>query len=39
MIQIYRVTKYYEGVPALRDVTFSVDKGEFVFVTGPSGAG
>jgi cell division transport system ATP-binding protein len=39
MIQLYRVTKYYEGVPALRDVSFSVDKGDFVFVTGPSGAG
>ncbi len=39
MIQLYRVTKYYEGVPALSDVSFSVDKGEFVFVTGPSGAG
>jgi len=39
MIQLYRVTKYYEGVPALREVTFTVDKGEFVFVTGPSGAG
>src|SRR5574337_681673 len=39
MIQLYRVTKYYEGVPALREVSFSVDKGEFVFVTGPSGAG
>jgi cell division transport system ATP-binding protein len=39
MIQLYRVTKYYEGVPALREVSFVVDKGEFVFVTGPSGAG
>jgi len=39
MIQLYGVSKYYEGVPALREVDFTVDKGEFVFVTGPSGAG
>ncbi len=39
MIQLYRVTKYYEGVPALKDISFTVNKGEFVFVTGPSGAG
>jgi cell division transport system ATP-binding protein len=39
MIQLYRVTKYFEGVPALSDVSFTVEKGEFVFVTGPSGAG
>ncbi len=39
MIKLYRVTKYYEGVPALSDVSFVVEKGEFVFVTGPSGAG
>jgi cell division transport system ATP-binding protein len=39
MIQLYRVSKYYEGVPALREVSFRVNKGEFVFITGPSGAG
>ncbi len=39
MIQLYRVSKYYEGVPAVREVSFSIDKGEFVFMTGPSGAG
>jgi cell division transport system ATP-binding protein len=39
MIQLYGVTKSYEGVPALRKVSFAVDKGEFVFLTGPSGAG
>ena len=39
MIQLYRVTKYYEGVPALREVSFTMGKGEFAFITGPSGAG
>jgi cell division transport system ATP-binding protein len=39
MIHLYRVSKYYEGIPALREITVSVDKGEFIFVTGPSGAG
>lgn len=27
------------GVPALKDVSFSVEKGEFVSITGPSGSG
>ena len=39
MIHLYRVSKYYEGVPALREITFNVDKGEFLFLTGASGAG
>jgi len=39
MIHLYKVSKSYEGVPAIRDITFNVDKGDFIFVTGPSGAG
>ena len=40
MIQLYHVSKNYEGgVPALVDVTLSVAKGEFAFITGASGAG
>ena len=40
MIQLFNVKKSYGGVaPALFDITFSVKKGEFIFLTGPSGAG
>ncbi|HWP47002.1 MAG TPA: cell division ATP-binding protein FtsE [Candidatus Limnocylindrales bacterium] len=40
MIQMYNVYKVYEGgVRALEDITLSIEKGEFVFLTGPSGAG
>ena len=40
MIQLFHIFKTYEGnVTALSDITLRVEKGEFVFVTGPSGAG
>lgn len=39
MIEFQNVTKVYDNITALRNITFSIKKGEFVFVTGPSGAG
>jgi cell division transport system ATP-binding protein len=43
MIELHRVSKVYEvgpvKVPALTDVSFHIGKGEFVVLTGPSGAG
>jgi cell division transport system ATP-binding protein len=40
MIQMFHVYKAYgNGPPSLSDVTLHIERGEFVFVTGPSGAG
>ena len=40
MIQFYHVSKIYSGnIQALNDITLQVNRGEFVFLTGPSGAG
>lgn len=39
MIHFSDVSKIYENQAALRNITFSIEKGEMAFITGPSGAG
>lgn len=39
MVKFNKVTKTYGEVTALKDVSFEVKNGEFVFLMGPSGAG
>lgn len=40
MIKFNNVTKVYKtGTAALTEITFSIEKGEFVFLVGPSGSG
>ncbi|HKC05212.1 MAG TPA: cell division ATP-binding protein FtsE [Patescibacteria group bacterium] len=39
MLKFKNVTKKFGGMIALDNVSFEVEKGEFVFITGPSGAG
>jgi len=39
MIQLFHLTKRFGSNIALDDITLRIKRGEFVFVTGPSGAG
>jgi len=39
VIHFQNVTKEFDNQTALRDISFSIEKGQMVFVTGPSGSG
>ena len=39
MIRMYNVSKKYDSKYGLRDISFTIPKGEFCYITGPSGAG
>ncbi len=39
LLEIDNVTKYFGGLPAVRDVSFSIQPGELVGLIGPNGAG
>ena len=39
MIELDRVAKHYGGQAAVADVSFTIDKGEFIALMGPSGCG
>lgn len=39
MIHFRDVSKYYDTNTAIRNIALSIEKGEMVFITGPSGAG
>ena len=39
VLEIKNVTKNFGGIPALTDVSFSINKGEIFGLIGPNGAG
>ncbi|MBI4847407.1 MAG: cell division ATP-binding protein FtsE [Nitrospirae bacterium] len=39
MIQFTNVSKFYDEDVVLKDISFTIEKGELAYITGPSGAG
>jgi cell division transport system ATP-binding protein len=39
MITFTNVSKYYDGQPVLKNITFTLQRGEMAYITGPTGAG
>lgn len=39
MVEVSRLTKYYADLPAIRDVSFTAQRGEILGFLGPNGAG
>lgn len=39
MIRFSNVSKYFDNEPVLTDISFTVNRGELAYITGPSGAG
>jgi len=39
IIELKNITKEYDGIPVVKNVSFSIKKGEFVTFLGPSGCG
>ena len=39
MLEVSNLTKYYSGIPAIKDVSFTVGRGEVLGYLGPNGSG
>jgi zinc transport system ATP-binding protein len=39
IIKVVKLSYYYDSIPSLDDISFTVDKGDFLGIIGPNGAG
>ena len=38
IIKVLKLSYYYDSIPSLDDISFTVDKGDFLGIIGPNGA-